>query len=40
VEQEDTREAIDILQVNADLETLCTEGNRLRNEINQLIKTL
>ena len=40
VEQEDTREAIDILQVNADLETLCTEGNRLRSEINQLIKTL
>lgn len=40
VEQEDTREAIDIHQVNADLETLCTEGNRLRNEINQLIKTL
>ena len=40
VEQEDTRETININQVNADLKTLCDEGNRLRNEINNLITTL
>ena len=40
VEQEDTREAININDVNAKLKTLCAEGSRLRNEINQLIETL
>lgn len=40
VEQEDTREVINIEEVNAQLETLCKEGATLRTEINQLIATL
>ena len=40
VEQEDTREVINIDEVNAQLETLCKEGAALRSEINQLIATL
>ena len=40
VEQEDTRETINIEAVNAELETLCREGAMLRNIINQLIAAL
>ncbi len=40
VEQEDTREAINIEAVNAELETICKDGATLRTEINQLIATL
>ena len=40
VEQEDTREVINIDEVNAQLETLCKEGAALRTEINNLIATL
>ena len=40
VEQEDTREVINIDEVNAQLETLCKEGAALRSEINQLIASL
>lgn len=40
VEQEDTRETINIEAVNAELETLCQEGAALRTEINNLITTL
>ena len=40
VEQEDTREVINIDEVNAQLETICKEGAALRTEINNLIAAL
>ncbi len=40
VEQEDTREIINIEAVNAELEIICKEGAALRSEINDLITTL
>ena len=40
VEQEDTREAIDIKEVNARLETLVAEGNELNQKIEAIIKDL
>ncbi len=40
VEQEDTREAIDINAVNARLETLVAEGNELNKKIEAIIKDL
>ena len=40
VEQEDTREAIDIKEVNARLETLVAEGNELNEKIEAIIKEL
>ena len=40
VEQEDTREAINIKEVNAKLETLVAEGNELNKKIETIIKEL
>lgn len=40
VEQEDTREVINISEVNAKLETLVTEGNELNQKIEAIIKEL
>ena len=40
VEQEDTREVIDINEVNAKLETLVAEGNELNAKIETIIKDL
>ena len=40
VEQEDTREVIDIKEVNAKLETLVAEGNDLNQKIEAIIKEL
>ena len=40
VEQEDTREVIDIKAVNAKLETLVAEGNELNKKIEEIIKEL
>ena len=40
VEQEDTREVIDIKAVNAKLETLVAEGNELNEKIEAIIKEL
>lgn len=40
VEQEDTREVIDIKEVNARLETLVAEGNNLNDKIAKIIKEL
>ena len=40
VEQEDTREVIDIKAVNAHLETLVAEGNELNQKIEAIIKEL
>ncbi|MBQ9678885.1 MAG: type I restriction-modification system subunit M [Prevotella sp.] len=40
VEQEDTREVIDITAVNAKLETLIAEGNELNQKIEAIIKDL
>ena len=40
VEQEDTREVIDITEVNAKLENLITEGNELNAKIATIIKEL
>ncbi|MBQ7420358.1 MAG: type I restriction-modification system subunit M [Prevotella sp.] len=40
VEQEDTREVIDITAVNAKLETLIAEGNELNQKIEAIIKEL
>lgn len=40
VEQEDTREVINISEVNAKLETLVTEGNELNAKIEAIIKEL
>ena len=40
VEQEDTREVIDINEVNAKLENLVTEGNELNKKIEAIIKEL
>ena len=40
VEQEDTREAIDIKEVNARLETLVADGNELNEKIEAIIKEL
>ena len=40
VEQEDTREVINIAEVNAKLETLVTEGNELNAKIATIIKEL
>ena len=40
VEQEDTREVIDIKAVNARLETLVAEGNELNEKIEAIIKEL
>ena len=40
VEQEDTREVIDITEVNAKLETLIAEGNELNHKIEAIIKEL
>ena len=40
VEQEDTREVINISEVNFKLETLVTEGNELNAKIEAIIKEL
>ena len=40
VEQEDTREVIDITEVNAKLESLIAEGNELNNKIEAIINEL
>jgi type I restriction enzyme M protein len=40
VEQEDTREVIDIKEVNAKLETLIAEGNELNKKIEAIVKEL
>jgi type I restriction enzyme M protein len=40
VEQEDTREVINITEVNAKLETLIAEGNELNQKIEEIIKEL
>ena len=40
VEQEDTREVIDIRAVNSRLETLVAEGNALNQKIEDIIKNL
>ena len=40
VEQEDTREVIDIEAVNSKLETLIAEGNELNKKIEAIIKDL
>ncbi len=40
VEQEDTREVISIAEVNAELETLVTEGNELNAKIATIIKEI
>ena len=40
VEQEDTREVINITEVNAKLETLVAEGNELNQKIEAIIKEL
>jgi type I restriction enzyme M protein len=40
VEQEDTREVIDIKEVNAKLETLIAEGKELNQKIEAIIKEL
>ena len=40
VEQEDTREVINIVEVNAKLETLVAEGNELNQKIEAIIKEL
>ena len=40
VEQEDTREVIDIKAVNANLEKLVTEGNELNKKIDKIIQEL
>jgi len=40
VEQEDTREAIDIKEVNAKLQSLVAEGNELNEKIEAIVKDL
>lgn len=40
VEQEDTREKIDIVAVNTELQTLVAEGNTMRAELDEIIKSL
>ena len=40
VEQEDTREVINISEVNAKLETLVAEGNELNQKIANIIEEL
>ena len=40
VEQEDTREVININEVNAKLETLIAEGNSLNERIARIIENL
>ena len=40
VEQEDTREVIDIKEVNAKLETLVAKGSELNKKIEEIIKNL
>ena len=40
VEQQDTREKIDIKAVNGDLKKLISEGNELNAKIDQIIKEL
>ena len=40
VEQEDTREVINISEVNAKLETLVAEGNELNQKIASIIEEL
>ena len=40
VEQEDTREVIDIKAVNATLQTLIAKGNELNNKIDEIVKEL
>ena len=40
VEQEDTREVIDIVEVNATLEKLVAEGDGLNKKIAEIIKEL
>lgn len=40
VEQEDTREVIDIVQLNDDIEKIVARENELRNQINQIIKQI
>jgi len=40
VEQEDTREVINITEVNAKLETLVAEGNELNKKIETIIKNI
>ena len=40
VEQEDTREVINIKEVNATLQTLIAEGNELNAKIDEIVKEL
>ena len=40
VEQEDTREVIDIKAVNTTLQTLIAEGNELNKKIDAIVKEL
>ena len=40
VEQEDTREVIDIKEVNAKLQSLVAEGNELNEKIDAIVKEL
>lgn len=40
VEQEDTREIIDIKELNAEIERIVARENELRTQINQIIKQL
>ena len=40
VEQEDTREVIDIEQLNEELEKIVARENELRNQINQIISSI
>jgi type I restriction enzyme M protein len=40
VEQEDTREVINIVEVNAKLKDLVAEGNTLNQKIEEIIKEL
>ena len=40
VEQEDTREVINISEVNAKLSSLIAEGNELNQKIEEIIKDL
>ena len=40
VEQEDTREKVDIIEVNSTLDNLISEGNTLNEKIAKIIKEL
>ena len=37
MEPEDTREIIDIVELNVDIKNIVTRANNLRNEINSII---